>query len=163
MTEDTLSFLWLIALILVPVALVVRSFLVGGRLVAMLEGRGPCTRVERREGCDCNHCRGRCLCASRAAAAMAAGVASVPGRRIVHPPAGDHRRDDFRVEVFPRVAVEHDEVGVVAGDQRPPPALVARDPRRRDARGTERLVDREALLRVPGVALVDRPEDPGSD
>ena len=36
---------------------------------------------------------------------------SVPGRRVVHPAAGDHRRDDLGVEVVPRVAVEHDEVG----------------------------------------------------
>ena len=74
MFENTLSFLWLIAALLVPVVLIVRSFVVGGWLVATLEGRGPCTRVERREGCRCNHCRGRCLCASRAAAEMALGA-----------------------------------------------------------------------------------------
>jgi len=74
MTENTLSFLWLIALLILPVVLIVRSFVVGGWLVATLEGRGACRRVERREGCRCNHCRGRCLCASRAAAEMASGA-----------------------------------------------------------------------------------------
>lgn len=74
MAENTLSFVWLIALLVLPVALVVRGVVVGGRLIATLERRGPCTRVERRPGCTCNHCRGRCLCASRAAAQMRAGV-----------------------------------------------------------------------------------------
>ena len=46
MAENTLSFLWLIAVLLVPVVLVVRAFLAGGWLVARLEGRGPCPRVE---------------------------------------------------------------------------------------------------------------------
>src|SRR2546430_6242037 len=35
----------------------------------------------------------------------------VPGRRVVHPAAADHRRHDLCVEVVPRVAVEHDQVG----------------------------------------------------
>ena len=55
----------------------------------------------------------------------------------------------LRVEVFPGVAVEDDEVGRVARQQLPAPALVARAPRRRDARRRERLVDRERLLRMP--------------
>ena len=38
-----------------------------------------------------------------------------------------------RVEVVPRVAVEHDEVGGVAREQPAAAALVAREPRRRDA------------------------------
>jgi hypothetical protein len=75
MAENTLSFLWLVAALLVPVVLGVRAFLGGGWLVARLEGRGPCPRVEPREGCRCNHCRGRCLCASRAAAQLAARAA----------------------------------------------------------------------------------------
>lgn len=73
MAENTLSFLWLIAVLVLPVVLLVRGFVAGGWLIATLEGRGPCTRVERRPGCGCNHCRGRCLCASRAAARMRAG------------------------------------------------------------------------------------------
>ena len=72
MAENTLSFLWLIAVLLLPVVLAVRAFVAGGWLVARLEGRGPCPRVEPRVGCRCNHCRGRCLCASRAAAALQA-------------------------------------------------------------------------------------------
>ena len=82
---------------------------------------------------------------------------------VVHPTPGDHRRHDLGVEVFPRIAVEHDEVGVMAGDQRAAPALVACEPCRRDARGAERLVDREALLRMPRVARVDRAPYAGAD
>lgn len=54
----------------------------------------------------------------------------VPGRRVVRPAAGDHRRDDLdvaqllRIVERERVAVEHDEVGVPAGDERPAHALV---------------------------------------
>jgi hypothetical protein len=88
MAENTLSFLWLIALLIVPVVLVARAFLAGGRLVATLEGRGPCPQVEPREGCRCNHCRGRCLCASRAAAEMAAAAwisyASIAYEPVTH-------------------------------------------------------------------------------
>src|SRR6478672_1395940 len=43
---------------------------------------------------------------------------SIPGRRVVHPAPGDHRRDDLHLGQFRLVgiAVEHDEVGVAAGD-----------------------------------------------
>src|SRR5947208_2548128 len=68
-----------------------------------------------------------------------------PGRWVVHPAPADHRRDDLRVEVVPWVAVEHDQVGVVAGKQRAAPALVARKPRRRDAGRAERLLDGQRL------------------
>ena len=37
MAENTLSFLWLIAVLLVPVVLVVRAFLAGGWLIARFE------------------------------------------------------------------------------------------------------------------------------
>src|SRR3954452_25031899 len=74
MVENTLSFLWRVAVLLVPVVVVVRAFVAGGWLVATLEGRGPCPLVEPREGCRCNPCRRRCLCASRAAAALAASA-----------------------------------------------------------------------------------------
>src|SRR6185295_1653513 len=55
------------------------------------------------------------------------------------------------------------EVGIVAGDERAAAALVAGDPRRRDARGTERLVHREALLGVPRITAVDRATYAGPD
>src|SRR5436305_10963511 len=75
--------------------------------------------------------------------------ASVPGRRVVHPAAGDHRRDDLRVEVEPRIAVEHDEVGGEAGKELAACSFLAGEPRRRDAGRVERLVDGQRLLLVP--------------
>lgn len=107
MAENTLSFLWLIAVLLVPVVLVVRAFLAGGWLVARLEGRGPCPRVEPRVGCRCNHCRGRCLCASRAAAQLAAhagdrdvGGALQPVPPRAQAPAPGSRADRLPVRAY---------------------------------------------------------------
>ena len=64
MLENTISFLWLVAIIVLPLALLQRLPGAAAHGVARLEGRGPCPRIEPLEGCRCNHCRGRCLCAS---------------------------------------------------------------------------------------------------
>ena len=60
---------------------------------------------------------------------------SVPGRRVVHPAAADHRRDDLDLAQLlrldrERVAVEDDEVGEQAREQASSAALVAGEPRR---------------------------------
>src|SRR5262249_30561321 len=73
---------------------------------------------------------------------------STPRRRVVHPPARDHRRDDLGVEVLPGVAVENDEVGRVGRDQAAPAALVARQPGGCHARRLERLLHGHRLLGV---------------
>ena len=62
-----------------------------------------------------------------------------------------------------RVAVEHDEVGEVPGEQLAAAALLAREPGRREDRRLERLLDRDRLLRMPRLALVERAEHPGAD
>jgi len=54
---------------------------------------------------------------------------SIPGRRIVRPAAAEHGGYDLRLAQLlrfarERVAVEHDEVGVAAGYQRAPHALI---------------------------------------
>ena len=71
---------------------------------------------------------------TRAAGSVAADgrVTSVPGRRIVHPAAADHRRHDLCVEILDRVAVEHDEIREVAGQQLAAAMLVACEPGRVD-------------------------------
>src|SRR5205814_1784923 len=50
-----------------------------------------------------------------------------------------------------RVAVEHDEVGVPAGEERPAGALVVRQPGGRDAHRVERLLKGQALVVAPVV------------
>ena len=80
----------------------------------------------------------------RMVAASAAGVGglpprraieSSPGRRVVHPAPRDHRRDDARPREarraghVERVAVEHDEIGELAGHEASPAPLVAGEPR----------------------------------
>ena len=85
-----------------------------------------------------------------------------PGRRVVRPAAAEHRRHDLHLAQLlrlarERVAVEHDEVGVAAGDERPAHALVVREPGGRDAHRVERLLEREALILAPVV------EDGGDD
>src|SRR5207244_1232379 len=70
---------------------------------------------------------------------------SVPGRRVIHPAAAEHRRDDVHVAellrlALERVAVEHDEVGEEAGQELAAPALVAREPRGIDGRRFEGLL-----------------------
>jgi hypothetical protein len=62
--ENTISFLWLVAIIVLPLALLPRLVGFAAGFPARMQGRGPCPRFEPREGCRCNHCRGRCLCAS---------------------------------------------------------------------------------------------------
>ena len=92
----------------------------------------------------------------------------VPGWSAVDPAAADHRRDDLDVAQLvhrdrDRVAVEDDEIGEVAGQQLPPPSLVARQPRRGDRRGVERLLERQRLVRQPRATVVDRAQDPRPD
>ena len=76
--------------------------------------------------------------AARACYRAFAGFALGPGRRVVHPAPADHRRDDLTSASSSagrhRVAVEHDEVGQVAGEQLAAAALVAGEPGRGDAR-----------------------------
>src|SRR5437868_8317256 len=57
----------------------------------------------------------------------------LPWRRVVCPAAAEHRGDDVdggEVVGLVRVAVEHDEVGEIAGQQLAAAVLVAREPRR---------------------------------
>ena len=61
-----------------------------------------------------------------------------------------------------RVAVEHDEVGQVPGEQLPALPFLAREPGRREDRRLQRLLDRDRLLRMPRLALVERAEHPGA-
>src|SRR5579859_1655751 len=78
---------------------------------------------------------------------------SVPGRRVVHPPAGDHRRHDLHLEIaLEGILVEDDEIRCPPGDERPARALVVREPRRRDARRMKSFVERQPLVLAP-VAL----------
>src|SRR5471030_1820294 len=63
----------------------------------------------------------------------------------------------------PRVAVEHDQIRVAPGDQRAALAFVAGEPGGRHAGRVERLVNGDALLGMPRVALVDRAADAGPD
>ena len=62
-----------------------------------------------------------------------------------------------------RIAIEHDEVGEVPGQELPAPALVAGQPRGRDDRRVQRLLHRDRLLGSPRGPLVERAEDPGAD
>src|SRR5207248_3243125 len=61
------------------------------------------------------------------------------------------------------VAIDADQVGVVARRQPAAPALRAGQPGGSHARRLERLGDRQRLLRVPGGAVVDRATDAGPD
>src|SRR5438309_2771659 len=82
---------------------------------------------------------------------------SLRGGRVVNPAAADHRGDDLNAhEVLERVAVEDDEVREIAGQELAPPALVAGEPRRRDAGRVQRLLERDSLLGPPRRALVER-------
>src|SRR4051812_24818328 len=61
-----------------------------------------------------------------------------PGWGVVHPAAADHRRDHPQLPQLlglarEWVAVEHDEIGEAAGDERASHAFVVREPRGRDA------------------------------
>src|SRR5207253_168294 len=83
-----------------------------------------------------------------------------PGRRVVRPGAAEHRRHDLHLGKLPglareRVAVEHDEVGEVAGDELAAAPFVSAEPGRRDRRRVQGLLDAQRLLRVPGLALVE--------
>ena len=80
----------------------------------------------------------------------------VPGRaRPTWSSSTATRGDDLGVEVVQRVAIEHDQVGGVARKGSRAAVLAVRARRARHSR-VERLVDGERLLRMPGVALVDR-------
>src|SRR5580765_2732878 len=102
---------------------------------------------------------------TRCSVATAIGAAILlPGRRIEHPAAAGHRRYDLApVQIFHGIRREDDDVREVAGQQLPAPALVAAQPRRRDARRLERLLHRKRLLLVPRRTLVDRPQHAGAD
>src|SRR2546423_12850184 len=56
----------------------------------------------------------------------------LPWRRAVCPAPAEHRRDDIHIRQvrLVGVAVEHDQVGEVAGQELAPAGLVAREPRR---------------------------------
>ena len=86
----------------------------------------------------------------------------------MHPAAADHRGDDLDLAELPRralerVAVEHDEVGEVAGEELAAPALVAGEPGGGDAGRVQGLLDGDRLLGVPGLALVEGASDAGPD
>src|SRR5439155_2306365 len=87
----------------------------------------------------------------------------VPRGWVMDPAAADQRRHDLRLEVFDRIAVEDDEVGEVARDQLAAAALVSCQPGWIDRRRFEGLLDGQALLGMPRVAVVDRPADSGAD
>src|SRR5207244_404816 len=106
--------------------------------------------------------------AFRSIAARATGRESIPGRWVVDPAAAEHGGDDAHLGELvggnrERVAVEHDQVGEVAGGELAAAALVAGEPRGREDRRRERLLDGDALLRVPGRPVVERPADAGAD
>ena len=66
----------------------------------------------------------------------------------MRPGAADHGGDDADLGellglAVERVAVEHDQVGVEAGQEPAAPVLVAGEPGGREAGGVERLLDRE--------------------
>src|SRR3989440_3584079 len=93
---------------------------------------------------------------------------SVPGRRIVHPGAPEHGRDDLYFgqllgRARDRVAIDDDQVGVVARKQLAAAPLVAGEPGRIDRRGLQRLLDREGLFGVPRRPLVERAQDSRAD
>src|SRR4051812_3594044 len=87
--------------------------------------------------------------------------ASIPGRRIVHPAPGDHRRHDLHLGQFGvvGVSIEDDEIGVAAGDERAADAFVVREPGGRDARRMQRLIERQPLVLAP--VPLDGGEDSG--
>src|SRR5205085_655769 len=73
----------------------------------------------------------RCGCAEddlaevRAKPAPPSNQSLGPGRGVVHPAPGDHRRDDGYGRVVPRIAVEDDEVGGIPRQQLAAPASAA--------------------------------------
>ena len=74
----------------------------------------------------------------------------------MRPAAAEHRRHDLYVAELlrlarERVAVEHDQVGVAAGNERPANAFVVRQPGGSDADGVQRLLEREPLVGAPVV------------
>ena len=86
---------------------------------------------------------------------------SGPGRWVVHPAAAGHRGHDLTaVEVLDRIGREDDAVGDEAGQEPAAQPLVAAQPRGRDARRLQRLLDGERLLRMPRWPLVDRSQTP---
>src|SRR5205085_9309850 len=91
----------------------------------------------------------RCGCAEddlaevRAKPAPPSNQSLGPGRGVVHPAPGDHRRDDGYGRVVPRIAVEDDEVGGIPRQQLAAPALVAGERRRPNRHRLERVVERD--------------------
>ena len=86
----------------------------------------------------------------------------------MHPAAGDHRRDDLHLGELrglarEGIAVEHDEVGEPARDERAAAPLVMAEPRRSNARRVQRLAERECLLGPPRRPVVACAQDAGDD
>ena len=86
----------------------------------------------------------------------------------MHPAAADHRRDDPHLRELVhgtghRIAVEHDEVCELAGDQLAASPLVAREPGRVDRARDQRLVDGERLLEMPACPPVQGALDAGAE
>src|SRR2546422_3396192 len=99
-----------------------------------------------------------------ASSSVLSGAILRPGRRIVNPPAADHRRDNLALcEVLDRIVRENDQIGEVAGQELATAALGAFQPRGRHAGRLECLLDRQRLFRVPRLALVLGPQDAGAD
>ena len=77
----------------------------------------------------------------------------------MHPAAAEHRGHHAHVaeligRAVERVAVEHDEVGQVPGEDLPAAALVTREPGGSHAGRVEGLLDGHRLLGMPGLAVV---------
>src|SRR5580765_1672147 len=102
---------------------------------------------------------------TRCSVATAIGAAILlPRRRVEHPAAACHRRDDLApAQVFDGIRREDDDVREVTRQQLAAAALVAAEPRRGDARRFERLLHRKCLLVVPRRAVVDRPQNAGAN
>src|SRR6188474_1455921 len=85
-----------------------------------------------------------------------------PWRRVVNPSSADHRRDHADLgKLFRRAvegsAVEHDEIGELAGNEAASPPLGALEPGGGDARGVHGFVDGDPLFGMPARPLVNRP------
>src|SRR5207247_8897318 len=92
----------------------------------------------------------------------------LPGGRIVSPAAAQHGGDDLYSGQLlrgkpERITVEHDEVGQETGEELAAAVLVPREPRRIHSRGLHGFCERDALLRMPRAAVVDRAQDTGAD
>ena len=62
-----------------------------------------------------------------------------------------------------RIAVEHDQIGEIAGHEPPPAVLVAGEPGGGHGRRLERLLRGDGLLGMPGGPVVERAQDAGAN